>query len=494
VIRLERIKRQYGSIAALKDASLTLRPGEFHALLGSNGSGKSTLIKILAGAETPSSGTYEVDGRAVKLRSAGDGRELGIAVAYQDLSLIPSLSVEQNVALALNGATARDGIREARARIAPLLEEINPEIDAATPVSELAIPERYQVEIVKALAQRPKFLVMDEATAALDGQQVKRVFRLLDSFRDTGLSLLFVSHRMDEVLEFCSRATILREGATVAEADLLHQSREELLALLTGQKNQEHGGAKRRAPGPVTLQVQGLAALHSRHPVDLTVHAGEIIGLGGLQGQGQREFLRTLGLLTPPARGQIFVTSERLPLKRRSDARRLVFFLSGDRTNEGIFPRRPVCENTMAQHLAIGGMLRSLTMKGLRETAASLLQRIGVVGHATQPIETLSGGNQQKALLARLFHAKPAMILLDDPTIGVDPASRRQIHGVLRDMADRGTAIVFFSSDDEELLALADRVIVFYENAVVDELAGDRLNPGEIVRASLHTQLQEGVR
>lgn len=490
MIRLHRIKKHYGAVAALKEASLTLQPGEFHALLGANGSGKSTLIKILAGAEIPDHGDYRADDRPISLQSAAHARDLGIAVAYQDLSLIASLSVEQNAALAVNGGIARNGVREAWARMAPLLKELELDVDPAAPVKELTTPERYQLEIAKALAQAPRFFVMDEATAALDGEQVDRVFRLLNALRDDGLSLLFVSHRMDEVLEFCRKATILREGATVSEADLQSHSRDALLDLIGGQeeRNRATVGAAPRTVGEAVLEVRGVAVPPKLKAVDLTVHQGEIVGLGGLQGQGQREFLRALGLLDGPPAGEILVTRTRMPLKRRSEARRLIWFLSGDRSSEGIFPGRPVFENTMAQHFAINGLLRLLVPAKLKSAASDALQRVSVVGHPSQPIETLSGGNQQKALLARLLRSEPAVILLDDPTIGVDPGSRGEIHNILRDLSAKGTAIVFFSSDDEELLALADRVIVFYEGTVVEELAGERLDRGAVIRASLHTR------
>lgn len=494
MIELREIKRQYGGVVALRSASLTLRAGEFHALLGTNGSGKSTLIKILAGSETPSGGHYEVDGRAVQVTSASYGRQLGVAVAYQDLSLIPSLSVEQNVALVLNDVRAARRVREARTRIAPLLKELNPDIDTSCRVSELKMSERYQLEIVKALAQRPKFLVMDEATAALDSEQVHSVFRLLDRFRESGLSLLFVSHRLDEVFEFCSRATILREGTTVEEIDLAHHSRDELLVLLSGQKNEVRQQEQNLARGKVNLEVFELAVSRDDKPISFTGYSGEIIGLGGLQGQGQREFLRALGLLAPRARGEVTVTPEHVPLQNRRGARRLAFFISGDRIEEGIFPRRPVYENTMAQHLALSGNVRLLSSGRLQKIVSPLLDRIKVVGSATQSIETLSGGNQQKVLLARLFRSTPAIILLDDPTMGVDPGSRQEIHEALRDLAKNGTAIVFYSSDDEELLALANRVFVFYEGSVVDELVGERLNYEEIVKASLHTDQLETVQ
>lgn len=489
MIALNNIKKQYGAVTALSAASLQLLPGEFHALLGSNGSGKSTLIKILAGAETPDSGEYRADTRLTHLSSTAHAQALGISVAYQDLSLIPSLSVEQNAALAINGRFARDGVREARARIRPLLDAIDFEIDLARPVMDLTIPERYQLEIVKALAQRPRFFVMDEATAALDAEQVERVFRLLAQLRSSGLCVLFVSHRLDEVLQFCTKATILREGSTVTQTNVDAHSRETLLELISGceERSPRAVRAAEREFGHVMLEIRDVSAPPKLKSVSLSVRSGEIVGLGGLQGQGQREFLRVLGLLEPRERGDVFVTTSRIPLTRLRDARRLTWFLSGDRGSEGVFPGRPVYENTLAQHFAIGGVLRALSPAKLRQAASEVLVRISVRGRPEQPIETLSGGNQQKALLARLLRAHPEVILLDDPTIGVDPASRSEIHDILRDLAAKGTAIIFFSSDDEELLTLADRVLVFYEGKVVKHLSGEQMHRAGVIEAALHS-------
>lgn len=494
IIQLKGIAKSYGAVTALRDASLTLEGGEFHALLGMNGSGKSTVIKVLSGVIRPDAGEIRCDGQAVAFASPADARRLGIVVAYQDLSLIPTLSVLENVVLAIQGSRPGSRLDLARERTLALCRELGLTLDLEASVGALPTPARYQLEIVKALAQEPDLLVLDESTAALDRNQVEAVFALLRRLNAGGLGVLFVSHRMDEVMRLATRVTVIRDGTTVASVPLAETTRERLVATLVGEDAQPRPASPVTSSGPgpadadLAVEVRELSRPPRLAPATVRVRQGEIVGLGGLQGQGQREFLRAVAWLDPPATGQVRVGPRGIPIAGERRARAHVWYVSGDRGREGVFPGRAVWENVYAQEIGIGGPTRRIAERDLRRRVIELLRRVRVVAQPTQPIETLSGGTQQKALLGRLLTRTPELVLLDDPTLGVDVHSRREIHDILRELASAGSGVLLFSTDDDELLSLCHRILVFFEGSIIHELQGEQLTREHLVRATLSPQ------
>lgn len=489
LVRLTGVRKRYGGVRALRGASLTAAGGEVHGLLGPNGSGKSTLGKVLAGSVRPDEAEIELAGRPVHIGSPRAAARLGVAAVYQQLSLVPELTVGEN--LVLGSEPGRAGFlsgRAARRRARPVLERLAPalgDVHADQPVRELSPGQQQLIEIGKALLREPRILILDEATASLHRDQVAVVFDIVRDLRDAGAGILFVSHRLDEITELCDRATILRSGETVAETAMAGTSPDELVRLMVGDVQaveREHGD---RPQGRVRLTVRGLTG-GGLHGVDLDARAGEIVGLGGLQGQGQSELLLALFGATA-ATGDVQVDGA--PARRsspRTAAAQGIALVPGDRGTQGTLPVRPIQENlTIA---SLGGRSRLGVLSGSRERAAaqSMVEALSIaIGGLGDPISSLSGGNAQKVVFGKWLLTEPGVVLLDDPTKGVDVGAKAEIYRIIRRLADDGATVIINSSEDRELVTVCDRVLVLFEGAVRAELVGDEITEERLVQAAL---------
>ncbi|BBL80915.1 sugar ABC transporter ATP-binding protein [Rubrobacter xylanophilus] len=484
------LAKRYGGVVALADGNLEVSSGEVVALMGANGSGKSTLGKILTGAVVPDSGTLLLDGEETRFSSPHAARRAGIAAVYQELSLIPDMTVAENIWLAhepLSRGLVKK--RERRERTANLLElfrgVVGPRLEPGALVSGLSPGERQIVEILKALSAKPRVMILDEATASLDGEQVARLFELVRSWKAEGMALVFVSHRMEEIFRIADRAVVLRSGRNVGEAELSKTTEEELISLMI-----EGGVAERRIehpPGPAGeeafLRVQDLRA-PGVDGVSLELARGEVVGLGGLQGQGQTELLRALfGAL--PHSGRILLEGREARLAHpRQAMRRGMAFVPGDRGREGLLQVRSILENLLLPSWRRYGRL--LRIKRARRDAERIAGELGIVmGSLDDPVNTLSGGNAQKVVLGKWLLRRPRILLLDDPTKGVDVGAKGELYAMLGDLRKEGVAILFYSSDDEELLGLCDRVLVMREGRVRKELRSTELTRSALVSASV---------
>lgn len=496
MLEAQHISKHFGGVTALKNASLSLAPGEIRALLGANGSGKSTLVKVLGGLVAPDSGTILLDGKPLTINSPIDARRHGIAVAYQDLSLVPRLTVAENILLGREPCW-RPGFvdtRQVRAQAAELLARL--EVDAGPDdlAGDLEPAAQSLVEVAKALAWEPRILILDEVTASLHHDQVQHLFALLREMSRKGLAILFVSHRFDEVFSLCQTAVVLRGGESVASIQLDQVDEAEVVYHMTGtrpEKNQTlTAGAQSEAQREVVLSVNDLQVPPRVRGVTLTVRAGEIIGLAGLQGQGQAEFLRAIYGLLPIGGGRVEYGGAKVAFTSpRVAMRRGIGFISGDREREGILPVRSVTENLFLARLAKKRLVTALNPRLLREEANRQIKELRIVaGSAGHPASSLSGGNQQKLIIGRWLAVQPRLLLLDDPTKGVDVSARREIHDLLRRMAAAGTAVLISSSDNEELLAIADRIYVFYEGEIVAVIRGNEKTEERLVAAMLGLQ------
>ncbi|QYJ16632.1 Ribose import ATP-binding protein RbsA [Rubrobacter xylanophilus DSM 9941] len=484
------LAKRYGGVVALADGNLEVSSGEVVALMGANGSGKSTLGKILTGAVVPDSGTLLLDGEETRFSSPHAARRAGIAAVYQELSLIPDMTVAENIWLAhepLSRGLVKK--RERRERTANLLElfrgVVGPRLEPGALVSGLSPGERQIVEILKALSAEPRVMILDEATASLDGEQVARLFELVRSWKAEGMAVIFVSHRMEEIFRIADRAVVLRSGRNVGEAGLSKTTEEELISLMI-----EGGVAERRIehpPGPAgeeaLLRVQDLRA-PGVDGVNLELARGEIVGLGGLQGQGQTELLRALfGAL--PHSGRILLEGREVRLSHpRQAMRRGLAFVPGDRGREGLLQVRSILENLLLPSWRRYGRL--LNVKRARRDAERIAGELQIVmGSLDDPVNTLSGGNAQKVVLGKWLLRRPRILLLDDPTKGVDVGAKGEFYAMLGDLRKEGVAILLYSSDDEELLGLCDRVLVMREGRVRKELRSPELTRSALVSASV---------
>jgi ABC-type sugar transport system ATPase subunit len=487
------VEKRFGAVTALKNASLQIMPGEIRALLGANGSGKSTLVKILGGLVSRDSGSILLDEKPLAIRSPRDSRGHGIAVAYQDLSLVPMLSVADNIMLGREprgraGFLERETIRKTAFA---LLERLKADFSTSTFCNVLDASQLGQVEIAKAFAWKARYLLLDEVTASLHHDQVKVLFDILREMRDSGTAVLFVSHRLDEVFELCAAATILRGGESVASVALGEVDHSDLAFHMMG-KRLERAEARRREDQAVretrpVLLVRDLALPPKVRGVSIELHPGEIVGLGGLQGQGQSEFLKAVYGAIPHAAGTIEVNGVPVRFHEPADAlRRGLGFIPGDRDREGVLPIRSVTENIFLARMALTRLGARIRPRKLLEGAREMIAKLSIrVASPAYPARSLSGGNQQKLIVGRWLLISPKVLLLDDPTKGVDIGARREIHVLLRQMAQDGCAVLLSSSENEELLALADRIYVFYEGRITEELGGDRRTEAKLVSAML---------
>lgn len=488
-LKVSGMKKSYGAVRAVTNGRMELQSGEVVALLGANGSGKSTLGRMITGITRPDAGQMLLDGESVQFTSPAAARQLGITAVYQELSLVPDLSVAENIWLG-HEPVRRGGLdrRSMRRRTQELLDLFADVMSAAvTPdsrVSDLSPSERQITEILKALAREPRILILDEATASLDSQQVDRLFELVREWRNDGMALAFVSHRMDEIFRISDRAVVLRSGATVGQRSITSVSEDQLVDMMTGgAAPPERFARSAPADSEAVLTLAGVAAGRVSD-IDLTVHAGELLGLGGLQGQGQADLLLAVfGAL--PHQGVITLRGETVRFRSpRQAMRHGVAYVPGDRGAEGLLPVRPILENLQLPSWARYGL--PLRMRAATADAASVGADLNIkYASLGEPVQNLSGGNAQKVVIGKWLLRNPDVLLLNDPTKGIDVSAKAEFYELLARLQASGTAILFHSSDDDELLGLCNRVLVLQDGRVTALLEGATLDRNHLLSAAM---------
>lgn len=495
------ISKSFDAVKALRGAYLTVKPGEIRALLGANGSGKSTMVKVLAGLVKPDSGEIFIDGNPVRIQTSRDSKQFGIATAFQDLSLIPTMTVLDNIKL--NRETVgRFGIIDAkkdRQDVEELLERFHLKCDPDAYVQTLMPSTQSMLEVAKAVFVKPKLLLLDEVTATMHQDEIDVLFDVVRQLRDEGTAIIYVSHRMKEIAQLCDSATIMRNGETVCEmegeelADL-----DRIVYYMTGQypeKAQASHETFEIAPQEKPIvDVQHLKYSPKVRDISMSCYRGEIVGIGGLDGQGQSELIRLLLGEFHPEGGKIFYKGQEVAFKNPSQATAAnIGFISGERNREAIFDRRTIAENLFVGNSARGKLMRFISNMKIMSFSRKAVEDYNIkIGELEDPASSLSGGNQQKLVVARWIALKPDLLLLDDPTKGVDINSRREIHQILKKCAREGMTIIVSSSDNEELMDLADRIYVFYEGRVATMLAGEEKTQERLVAEMMGVSKKEG--
>jgi ABC-type sugar transport system ATPase subunit len=464
------VTKAFGSIVALNNVSFTLRRGEIHALVGHNGAGKSTLVKVLAGVVSPDQGEVLIDGTPVTLANARQAQAAGIAVVEQELSLVPALTVLENILLGRVGAglgSRGDHRRRVQALLMRLgLNDVRPD----TVVEDLSMAERQLVEIARALSRDARILILDEPTATLGEREIQRVFAGVRELASAGRSVIFVSHRLGEVLDLCSRVTVMRDGRMIASRPAAEMDREGVVELMLGKVAEKSNGERRDGGVREGLVVIDQLSVPG-HVTDfgLRANGGEIVAIAGQVGSGASEVLRALAGLIPDARGHISIAGRamRLGAPQRS-IRAGAVFASNDRKSEGLFLHQSVARNLLATRLKAvshGGVLSPGLFAALAQRLAGLIgfdsKRLGVAA------ETLSGGNQQKVFLGRCLEKEDTTLLLfDEPTRGVDVGGRADIHNLIRHAASTGACVIFASTELDEIMDLADTVVTMFAGRI----------------------------
>ena len=493
VLEVSAVAKAYGETRALTSCSLALRRGEILVLMGENGSGKSTLIKILSGMVRPDHGAIVVAGSAHSgVASPSAARRLGIATVFQEVLLVPGLSVLDNIQLGLDGLVKR-GEQSAgrRARIETYLARLlDHKIDVEAPVGSLGLGVGQVCAIVRALMQAPRVLLLDEATSALDLRVRDRLFEIVRELRTAGVATAFISHRMDEVETIADRVTVLRSGSTVSTLDRSEATPATLFRLMSGVEIPlAPGRTTARAHGADTsfaIAVDGVVLRRGAEPFDAKVCAGEIVGLGGLEGHGQEAFLETLAGLRRPLAGGVSAIREgagRAIVNGNDAAAAGVAYVPRDRKAEGIFAPLSVLDNFIMPSISRDSRWGLLSIRGMIRRYQTFAEAFAI--KAPRPsslrITSLSGGNQQKVLIARWLATEPRVLLLNDPTRGVDHATKQDIYARLHEIAARGIAIVMLSTEVDELLTHMDRVMVFREGALFTELGREELDRQRLI-------------
>jgi ribose transport system ATP-binding protein len=488
-LRLLGVGKSFPGVRALDNVNLEVSSGEIVALVGENGAGKSTLVKILAGVHEPDDGSVEIDGQRTRLQHPDEARAAGISVIHQHFSLVPVLSVAENMFL---GREPRFGIgglmrrRAMRREAARLLEELELDVDADAPVESLTVGQRQMVEVGKAMLGQAWLMVMDEPTSALSNRERDQLYALIERLVDRGVAILYISHKMEEIFHLAPRAVVLRDGRHVGDADLSATTEADLVEMMVGRQVDEVFPRTEAQAGEVVLRVENLCDGGLLRDASFSVKSGEIVVLSGLMGSGRSEVLECVFGLSKFDGGKVEIAGEELEAHSpQAVAARGVAFIPEDRHEAGIVPTMSTQHNLgliWTRRHNTGGVLNP---RAERTVAESLIGRLNVrPPNADSLVESLSGGNQQKVVLGKWLATDPKILLLDEPTRGVDVGAKSEIHRLVGELKTRGVAILMVSSELPEVLGVADRIVVMHEGRSVAEL-GRGATEQEVMRHAL---------
>jgi ABC-type sugar transport system ATPase subunit len=488
-VELRGVRKHFAGAVALAGVDLELRAGEVHALVGENGAGKSTLMRVLAGLHGDYRGEIRVGGGPARLASPARAAALGIALVHQELSLVPEMSVAENVFLGREPQGRLPGLVDFRAMergAEALLAELGVRLPVREKVARLGAGARQLVEIAKGLSQEPRILILDEPSSSLSRAETGELLARVRALRARGTAVVYVSHKLDEVLAVADRITVLRDGARVASRPVAEWSEEALVRAMVGRDLKRLYPRTRPAPGEVVLRVEGLARPGRFRGVTFSLRRGEVLGLAGLVGAGRSDLAQALFGLPPAKSGAIALGGAPVRIRAPADAMALgIALVPEDRLRQGLVPRLSVRENVSLASLGALSRLQWMAAGRERAAVAGIAGRVGLAPGATElPVRRLSGGNQQKVVVARWMLRRPRILILDEPTRGVDVGAKAEIHALVDRLAGEGAAVLLVSSDLPEVLGMSDRVLVMRQGRIAAELSREKASEESVLAAA----------
>jgi rhamnose transport system ATP-binding protein len=488
IIELVGITKQFGAVQALRGVDLNLYPGEVHALVGENGAGKSTLVKILAGIHRPDAGSIKIDGQAVELHNPAQARNIGIAVIHQEPTLFPDLNVAENVFM---GRHPRDRFgrvdwKRMYQEVEHLLASLDVRLNVYTPVQGLSVADQQLVEIAKALSLDSRVLIMDEPTAALSAHEVQELFAIARQLRERGVAILFVSHRLEEIFDLADRVTVFRDGARVATAPIVELTTEEIIRQMVGRSLEALYPKSKVEAGEEVLDVQHLTRKGTFEDISFQVRRGEILGFAGLVGAGRTEVARVIFGIDRADAGEIRIGGKPARIHSPKAAMKYgIAYVPEDRHQHGLIMDFSITRNMTLPILRQASVLGLMNQRREREVAQDYSRQLQVRSAGIdQLVRALSGGNQQKVVLAKWLITHPSVLILDEPTRGIDVGSKAEVHRIISELAGKGLAIILISSDLPEVLAMADRVLVMHEGRITAEFAHAEVDQEKVMFAA----------
>ncbi len=489
ILNMQKIRKEFPGVVALDDAGLELRRGEVHILLGENGAGKSTLVKILSGAHELTSGEIILFGEKVTIRSPKHARELGIAIIYQELNLIPSLTAAENIFLGRE-ITNTLGLIDAsvlREKAETLLSSLGLNIDCTEPVKHFGIAQRQMIEVAKALSLNARVLIMDEPTSALSETEINQLFSAIRKLKATGVSVIYISHRMEEIFEIGDRVTVLRDGKYVGTRNVAETSKAELVKMMVDRELNEQYPRNRSGIGDEVLRLENISTRGGLKDITFSLHKGEILGISGLLGSGRSELARAIFGVDKTTSGRIFVKGQLQKIgSPRAAISQRIGYLTEDRKSQGLVLNLSVKENITLASLDSCSRLGVIRFDREEDLAGSYARSLRIkTPNLSQKALHLSGGNQQKVVLAKWLCSKAEIFIFDEPTRGIDVGSKVEIYRLMNDLTASGVAIIMISSDLPEILGMSDRILIMHQHTLVADMGIEDANPEVVMRYAL---------
>ena len=480
ILEMRHINKNYGGVKALSDIHFDLKPGEVHALVGENGAGKTTLIKIIMGVVQADSGILMLDGEEVSIKNPQSAQNLGIAAIYQEPMIFPDLNVAENIFIshANRGAIVR--WKKMYQDAEDILSKLDVKLNVRMPARGLTLAAQQTVEIAKAISLNVRILIMDEPTSSLSAHEVKQLFTLVRALRDRGVSILFIGHRLEEVLELADRVTVFRDGCWISSKPKKEITVEDIIRDMVGRDIDEFFVKKQTKRGDLLLSVRGLTKENVFSDLNLDVYRGEVLGFAGLIGSGRTDVGLALFGIAPADHGEIILNGKKLKIKSPQQAlQEGIAYATEDRRQLGLIMPMPICSNItlplLRKYLDLFGLIKRTAEE---KTADTFKERLNIVSPSVRvPVEELSGGNQQKVMLSKWLNAGPELLILDEPTRGVDVGAKTEVHNMINELTSQGIGVILISSDLPEVLAMSDRVLVMREGrqmGVFNKIDADR--------------------